>query len=330
MAGARGSWTGGRLRGGSFLKPHKVARVLLHPAWIPESLDPSVERLKRVRIAAGAVAAVGVYTFVEGGFALTEMMQNTLVAAAVLLFVTPLTVGVMLYVWRRGGTVSQLRPPLMNAFKLLLLFVGSVVATVLLLMGASALSGNLVIIPLGFLALWMIGFVGAGALRVTANFFGTAAVHRALPPLLATVTTWLMAVPDLVTGDLHGLGLRLGVVFILGAPLTVTAVSLLELRRLKRRYGIRLGAHPATLPPTRPAYVPPQGNPYAQGNPYGQANPYGQGNPYPPGSPYPAGNPYGPGSPYGQGNPYPRGNPYAPPPPPPPRQSRNGRNPYGR
>ncbi|MER5750946.1 hypothetical protein [Streptomyces sp. NPDC002088] len=36
------------------------------------------------------------------------------------------------------------------------------------------------IIPLGFLALWMVGFVGADTLRITANFFGTAAVHRSV------------------------------------------------------------------------------------------------------------------------------------------------------
>lgn len=88
-------------------------------------------------------------------------------------------------------------------------------------------------------------------MRVSGNVFGTAATHRCL-----------------------------GVVFILGAPLTVTAIALLETGRLKRRYGIRLKAHPATLapmpgpvppvaptvPPGMPPHVPPQQNPY--GNPY--------------------------------------------------------------
>ena len=97
-------------------------------------------------------------------------------------------------------------------------------------------------------------------------------MHRSLPALLATVTTWLMAVPDLVTGDLHGLGLTMGIVFILGAPVTVTAIALLETGRLKRRYGVRLATHPAGLPPMPPPgppaglpHVPPQGNPYVRG-----------------------------------------------------------------
>ncbi|MFJ5778382.1 hypothetical protein [Streptomyces sp. NPDC093094] len=313
------TWTGGALTAKSFLKPHKVAWVMFHPAWIPRSVDPSVETLKRLRVIAGAVAALGVYTYVEGGFAFTEVLDNAATASLVLLFLTPLTVGVMLWVWRRSGagTVGQLRGPLVSALKLLLLFVGSVIGTV----GLFSVSDSLPVfvqLPFMLAALWLAVFVIAGAVRITGNFFGTAVVHRCLPPLLASVTSWLMALFDLVTGDLHGLGLAMGVVFILGAPLTVTGISLLEMRRLNRRYGIRLGAHPATLPhvpgppppmpPTAPPYLPP-GSPYL---------PPPQGNPYLP----PQGNPYG--VPPQGGHPYgvPPGHPYAP-------YGPNGQNPYG-
>ncbi|MFI6656121.1 hypothetical protein ACIBL8_11505 [Streptomyces sp. NPDC050523] len=274
MSSAQGSWLSERLAARTFLKPHHVARAVFHPAWIPEAVDPSVERLKRIRVIAGAVAALGVYTFVQGGFAFDEMLDNAATASAVLFFVTPLTVGVMLYVWRRGGTVRQLKAPLVNAFKLLLLFIGSVLTTVLIFRLGDVF-GILAKLVLSLPGLWLAVFVIAGAVRLTGNFFGTAAVHRGLPPLLATVTTWLVAVPDLVTGDLHGLSLTLGIVFILGAPLTVTAIALLELRRLSRRHGIRLAAHPAVLPPITPPPPPyaPQVNPY--GGPYNVRNPYG-------------------------------------------------------
>jgi hypothetical protein len=302
LAGSQGSWTGGTLTARSFLKPQRVAEAVFHPAWIPEAVDPGVERLKRVRVIAGAVAAVGVYTFVEGGFAFTEMLQNMLTASAVLLFITPLTVGAMLFVWRRTGTVRQLRVPLGNSFKLLLAFVGSIVLTVM--MWWLAAGAGWFALVLGLVAIWLTWFVGSGAVKVSGNFFGTAAVHRCLPPLLATVTTWLMAIPDLATGDLHGLSLGMGFVFILGAPVTVTAIAALEMYRLRRRHGIRLGAHPASLPPPRPAYapgagyVPPQGNPYGPGPAYT----YNQGNLYAPGpqSPYQQ----GPRNPYNQHNPH--------------------------
>lgn len=298
MTRAPGNWIGGGTEGRSLWKPRDAAWAVFHPAWIPEPLDPSVERLKRLRVVVGAIASFGVYTFIEGGFAFDELMENALTASTVLLFITPLTVGTMLFVWRRGGTVRQLRHQLFNSLKLLLLFIGCVVATLLLLQLSTSL-GGLVFLPVAVATLWMIVFVVVGAIRVSGNFFGTAAVHRGLPALLATVTTWLMAVPDLVTGDLHGLSLTMGIVFILGAPVTVTAIALLETGRLKRRYGIRLGAHPASHPPLRgstgpmpPAglpyvppspYVPPQGNPYAPG---AAGHPYAAQPQYPPRNPY--------------------------------------------
>ncbi|MFE7270674.1 hypothetical protein [Streptomyces sp. NPDC057623] len=309
MTYPHGSWAGGSLTARSFLKPHHVARAVFHPSWIPESLDPSVDALKKARVIAGAVAAFGVYTFVEGGFAFDEMMNNAATACVVLLFITPLTVGVMLYLWRRSGagTVAQLREPLVRSLKLLLLFIGSALGTVLIFRLGDAF-GTLGGLLTSIVGLWMAFFVIAGAYRISGNFFGTAVVHRCLPPLLATVTAWLMAIPDLVTGDLHGLGLALGFVFILGAPITVTGIALLEMDRLRSRYGIRLAAHPATLPshptpartptPPPPPYapngvVPPQGNPYGPpvGNPYGrppQGDPYAPGprNPYHPPPPH--------------------------------------------
>ncbi|MET7983336.1 MULTISPECIES: hypothetical protein [unclassified Streptomyces] len=316
MAGSRERWTRDRLTVGTFLRPKRMAKALFHPAWIPEPVDPSVERLKRVRVVAGAVAVFGVYTFVQHKFDTTEILANILTAAVVLLFITPLTVGVMLLVWRRTGTVRQLRRPLLGSLKLLLLFLGLAAAAVFLLHLATSVGGP-ALVPLGFLALWLLGVVGYGAVQLAGNYFGSAAVHRCLPPLLASVTTWLMAVPDLVTGDLHGLSLTLGVVFILGAPVTVTAIAVLETNRLRRRYGIRLRAHPATLPVPRPVAYPPPGPRLPP-----------QGTPFPPGNPY-AGYPHG--SPSG---PYPQGDPYAPrpggnPPAPGTRQNPYGRGPYG-
>lgn len=332
VAGSRGRWLSGRLSVASILQPKAVAQAVFHPAWIPPAVDPSVERLKRVRVIAGAVAAFGVYTFVEGRFDFTEVLENIVVAALVLLFITPLTVGVMLFVWRRTGRIRELRGALFNSLKLLLLFIGMVVGTVLLWQ-LSISHGPIWTMVLGLPAMWLTGFLMYGAVQLAGNFFGSAAVHRALPPLLATVTTWLMAIPDLATGDLHGLSLTMGIVFILGAPVTVTSIAALEATRLRRRHGIRLGAHPATLPaptpyaPPNPGFVPPQGNPYGPpgqpyapppGQPYvppGQPFPPGNGAPYPPpGQPYPPGN----GSPYAPYPPHVSGNPYGPPPPQPP------------
>ncbi|KUO22850.1 proline-rich domain-containing protein [Streptomyces dysideae] len=302
--------------------PHKAARALFHPAWVPPSLDPSLDRLKHLRVIAGLVAALGVYTYVEGGFAFTEMMDNAAVACLLLVCVTPVVVGVMLHLWRRSGagTVRELRAPLANPLKLLLLLVAADLATMGLI-NLSAPLPTLARLPFMLAGMWMALFGIAGAYQISGNFFGLAVVHRCLPPLLAMAASWVMALTDLVTGDLHGLGLALGVPFILCAPATVSWIALVEMGRLRRTYGIRLMAHPATLPPLPPppphapnGFMPPQVNPYGppqvnpQGNTYGPppSHPYAplQGNAY--GTPYPPGpqNPYGPYNPQNPHGPY--------------------------
>ncbi|MFJ9852049.1 hypothetical protein [Streptomyces sp. NPDC101150] len=256
MAGVR---HGGDIRSrASLLWPRHAAWAVFQPGWIPPPDDPLVERLKRFRVIAGMIVASGVYTFVARDFDGKEVLENLVVACVVLLVIAPLTVGVMLAVWRRRGPLRPLVPALIGSLQLLLYFVGSAVLTLLLLQGG---------VQFPFLApvpLWLLWFVCAAAVRINSNFFGTAAVHRALPPVLASVTSWLMAVPDLVTGDLHGLGLTLGVVFILGAPVLVTCLALLEMHRLRRFHGIRLLDHPGA--PQRPAR--PRQRPYQGGNPY--------------------------------------------------------------
>ncbi|WP_199546727.1 hypothetical protein [Streptomyces sp. N35] len=277
--------------------PRGAAYAVFHPSWIPEPLDPVVDNLKRFRIIAGMIATVGVYTFLAGGFDFAQVMENLVVAGIVLLLITPLTVGVMLLVWRRSGPLRALKTPLFGSLRLLLFFVIALVGIVgtLSLAAANGNGGLLFSFFMAFGGIWGLVFIAQAAIQVNGNFFGTAAIHRCLPPLLATVTSWLMALPDLITGDLHGLGLAAGFLFILGAPLAVTGIALFEMSRLRRHHGIRLTAHPhvratPTVPPPRPPHAPPPG----QGFPYGppQGNPYGspQGNPYGP----PQGQPYGP------------------------------------
>ncbi|MFD9905998.1 hypothetical protein [Streptomyces sp. NPDC059063] len=237
------SRTGTVNRERSLLWPKEAAQWVFAPAWLPDPVDPLVEGLKRYRVVAGLIAACGVYTVVAGGFDVSEALENLVVASLVLLIVTPLTVGAMLFVWRRSGPLAALRGPLFASLRLLLGFIAAVIGTVLLLGQGGGITGPgiFVVAPVVF---WLMAFVIRAAVQINRNFFGTAAVHRCLPPLLATVTTWLMALPDLVTGDLHGLSLTMGAIFILGAPVTVTGIALLEMHRLRRFHGIRLLAHP--------------------------------------------------------------------------------------
>ncbi|NGO78102.1 hypothetical protein G6045_20895 [Streptomyces sp. YC504] len=286
--------------------PRGAAYAVFHPSWIPEPLDPVVDHLKRYRIIAGLIATVGVYTSVAGGFDFAQVMENVLIAGLVLMVITPLTVGVMLLVWRRSGPLRALKSPLLGSLRVLLCFVGALVGILGILSLAAAQGGGGLVFSffMAFGGIWGLIFLAQAAVQVNSNFFGTAAIHRCLPPLLATVTSWLMALPDLLTGDLHGLSFTMGILFVLGAPVAVTGIALFEMSRLRRHHGIRLRAHPhvriaPTVPPPRPPHVPAPGSGYPYGPPQGQ--PYGP----------PQGNPYGPpqGQPHGGGYPNP-GNPY--------------------
>jgi hypothetical protein len=68
--------------------------------------------------------------------------------------------------------------------------------------------------------------------------FRTADIHETVPPLLAMALVWEMTLVDLFTGAYAGVPGPLRVLLVLGAPVSVTAVGLWELRRLRAHYGI--------------------------------------------------------------------------------------------
>ncbi|MFF9066311.1 hypothetical protein ACF09E_13255 [Streptomyces sp. NPDC014891] len=102
---------------------------------------------------------------------------------------------------------------------------------------AVGLPGRVVIVAL---MVWSIGFALYGIGLSLVHVFRTADVHEVLPPLLAGVLVWETALLDLLTGayDQAPPGIRW--LFVLGAPVTVTALSWWELHRLRRRHGLTL------------------------------------------------------------------------------------------
>ncbi|WUH99693.1 hypothetical protein OHR68_40455 [Spirillospora sp. NBC_00431] len=70
--------------------------------------------------------------------------------------------------------------------------------------------------------------------------FRTADVHEVLPPIIATALVWELAIVDLFSNAYDGAPFLVRVAVILGGPLSVTAVSFWELRRLKTRHNLTL------------------------------------------------------------------------------------------
>ncbi|GAA1845227.1 hypothetical protein [Actinomadura bangladeshensis] len=98
----------------------------------------------------------------------------------------------------------------------------------------------LFMIIIALVLLWALAFVFCGAAISLVNVVRTADIHEVLPPLIATVLVWELAIADLISNDYNGLPVPVRAAVILGGPLSVTAVSLWELRRLKTRHALTL------------------------------------------------------------------------------------------
>lgn len=95
-------------------------------------------------------------------------------------------------------------------------------------------------IAIAVLTLWSIGFALYGIGLSLVHVFRTADIHEVLPPVLAGVLVWETAVMDVVTGAYPQVPAGVRAVFVLGAPVTVTALSWWELRRLRRHHGFTI------------------------------------------------------------------------------------------
>ncbi|MGW3955736.1 hypothetical protein ACWEKM_33585 [Streptomyces sp. NPDC004752] len=87
---------------------------------------------------------------------------------------------------------------------------------------------------------WVLPFVIYGFGMSLVHVFRAADIHETVPPLAALVLVWEMALVDLFTGAYETLPGPVRALVMLGAPVSVTAVALWELRRLRVNYGIRL------------------------------------------------------------------------------------------
>lgn len=87
---------------------------------------------------------------------------------------------------------------------------------------------------------WILPFAIAGIVFCTFHVFRASDVHELLPPLLAIALVWEMALVDLLSGTHAEVPFGLRVVFMLGGPLTVSAIAAYEMRRLRTRHGITM------------------------------------------------------------------------------------------
>ncbi|MEV0241548.1 hypothetical protein AB0I06_16670 [Streptomyces sp. NPDC050674] len=103
----------------------------------------------------------------------------------------------------------------------------------------TASAGRVVLLfALGAFLLWLAPFALYGIAQSLVHVFRTADLHETVPPLLAMLLVWEVALFDMFRGTYDSVPLGVRAAFVLGAPLSVTAVSMWELRRLRTRHGI--------------------------------------------------------------------------------------------
>ncbi|QEV49210.1 hypothetical protein CP980_32740 [Streptomyces vinaceus] len=210
--------------------------------------DPEVRKLQLWRTALGLVAWVGLMVAYKAVVSADDVkavaddrLDQSWSSVLVLVCTFPVVVGAFVAAARGGLRRVYLRRALRP--------LGAVVA-IMASMGTSALAmapelaglrdavglpGKIVI---GVACLWSIGFALYGIGLSLVHVFRTADIHEVVPPVLAGVLVWEMALLDLVTGAYPQVPAGARAVFILGAPLTVTALSWWEMHRLHHHHGL--------------------------------------------------------------------------------------------
>ena len=235
------------------INPIAVGRRVFTPSRPDRVQDPAVKKVQVLRTVVGFAAVVCIllaYRVVADAEGVLDQRMDQIETSVNLAAVTiPVCV---------AGFIAAARPPnrrlfLRRALKPLGALCALLCAIAFILLLGNGVFGD-ILITSGeekpspgayarlafslFFLLWYVPFILYGIAMVLVHVFRTADIHEALPPLLAMVLVWELAISDLFTGayDAVPFGVRMALTF--GAPLSITAVSLWELKRLRSRHGI--------------------------------------------------------------------------------------------
>ncbi|WP_260867284.1 hypothetical protein [Streptomyces sp. SAJ15] len=215
-------------------------------------VDPVVDRVQLTRSLLGLLATLGIayaYGPEDGWNEAAENSVGNLLVTPVLLIVTgPLVMLAFIFYappHRRRVLRSRLGVPLKT--------IGWYLLTVIAL-GGSIWAGSLaaqsggyqgaldIAIALAMIAvlLWGLPFLFFASAHAARSAFNTAHVHAALPAVLTGVLVWVLALFNLIDQGMPNGPVQVQLCSLLGGPLTVTAVSLWELRRMRTRHGVTI------------------------------------------------------------------------------------------
>jgi hypothetical protein len=252
-----GPWPPGPARPltfGRLFNPIAVGRVVFTPSRPDRVNDPVVKRVQVLRTVVGLAAVTWMllsYGLASDADSVVDDRFDQIRTTLIVLGVTfPVAV---------AAFIAAARPPNRRLFlRRVGKPAGALLALVVTLAGPRLITGLgyvdeetnwtasagrvALLFALGAFMLWLAPFGLYGITQSLVHVFRTADLHETVPSLLATLLVWEVALFDVFRGAYDGVPFGVRVAFILGAPLTVTAVAMWELRRLRTRHGITLRA----------------------------------------------------------------------------------------
>ncbi|MGW6907937.1 hypothetical protein [Streptomyces sp. NPDC054940] len=238
------------LAGAVLRSAHRVATRLFVQEGEGRIEDRTVDRVQVARTVLGVIATLAlilVYGVEADRWedAGTDGVANLIITPVLLICAGPLVIlGFILYAppQQRPLLRSRLRAPLKAVGWYVLTL--AVIGGVLYVAAQSALDnrrdwfGYLIAFAALAVIVWGFPFFFMASLYSARSAFNTAHVHAMLPPVITTILVWVLAVFNLIDSGMPKGPPVFQFCSLLGGPLSVTAVSLWELRRMRTRYGI--------------------------------------------------------------------------------------------
>ncbi|MDI2131580.1 hypothetical protein [Yinghuangia seranimata] len=274
--------------------PVRRALVVMFTPWrsakrhyVPDyRLGPPDAVVERVQLARTLIGfAISAWSFVHfGGHAREaagEGFENLTGAMIVGGVLTPLTLLAYILLTRRGLRAQAARLS-RKAFGVMLRFLlacGAISGITLVWIYCADSDSNK-LFPLAFLVfplvLWTWVYLLYGAWLCSRHLFSSVDAHPLLPPVLAPLMSLALLFITVRNPLDPGVPAAVAVTLPAGAALSITATSVWEFRRMRRRRGLRFRRGPYPLGTNAP-WAPPF-DPRAQQGPPQQTQPYG----YPP------------------------------------------------
>ncbi|GGP45067.1 hypothetical protein ACWDY7_18850 [Streptomyces calvus] len=233
--------------------PIHTARRVFTPSRPGIVSDPEVARMRKIRTLVG----VGAFLWMSYAYKLApelsdaadEQVDKSWTSALVLAATLPVVVGVLYGLaapaarrdlLRRAGRCFGAIVAMMAAASVFPIIVlsGFFEGQEPLVEGDFTVTKGLILAFTLFVLFWVTPFVVWGVGLAVQHVFRTADIHETVPPLLIMALAWEMALIDMFTGAHEGVPTVIRYVFVLGSPLSVTAVGLWELHRLRVHYGL--------------------------------------------------------------------------------------------